>query len=93
MALVGIIGIVLFLILLLKLDRKYTEYYSIDINAERLVLDVGYAVAGNVPDDVVQLAKEIVKSMYYEQETNKTIEDMLSPTSTVMLEQLKRFVI
>jgi len=76
-----------------ELKHLYTNYYSIDSEVVKLVLDVGYATASDVPDDVVQLAKEMVKAMYYEQETNKTFREMLSPTSTMTLESLKRFIV
>lgn len=71
----------------------YTEYYAIDSDAVKLVLDVGYSDPDDVPDDLVQLAKEMVKAMFFEQETDKTFREMLSPTSWHTLESLKRFII
>lgn len=76
-----------------ELKNLYTNYYSIDSEAVKLVLDVGYDTPSDVPEDVIQLAKEIVKAMYYEQETNKTFREMLSPQSKESLESLKRFII
>jgi len=71
----------------------YMLYYSIDSEAVKLVLDVGYADEADVPDDIIQLAKEIVKTMYYEQETDKTFREMLSPTSMASLNSLRRFLV
>jgi len=71
----------------------YTVYYAIDSEAVTLVLDVGYSDYTDVPDDIIQLAKEMVKAMYYEQETDKTFREMLSPVSTLTLESLKRFIV
>ena len=76
-----------------NLKHLYTEYVSIDVQAEKLVLDVGYKTATNVPDDIVQIAKEMVKAMYYEQETDKTFSEMLSPTTKMALESLRRFIV
>jgi len=71
----------------------YVNYYSIDSEAVTLVLDVGYATASDVPDDLIQLAKEMVKLMYYEQETNQSFKDMLSPLSKEIIESNRRFII
>ena len=71
----------------------YMVYYAIDSEAVTLVLDVGYSDYTDVPDDIIQLAKEMVKAMYYEQETDKTFREMLSPVSTLTLESLKRFIV
>ena len=71
----------------------YTYFYSIDGDAIKLVLNVGYATASDVPDDIVGLAKEIVKAMYFEQETDKTFHEMLSPTSMTILNLNRRFII
>ena len=71
----------------------YTEYFYIDASVVTLVLDVGYSDPDDVPDDVVQVAKEMVKAMFYEQETEKTFREMLSPMSWHTLESLKRFII
>ncbi len=76
-----------------NLKHLYTEYVSIDAQAEKLILDVGYITATDVPEDVVQIAKEMVKVMYYEQETNKTFNEMLSPSTKLALESMRRFIV
>lgn len=75
------------------LKHLYTLYHSIKSNVEKLVLDVGYTTATDVPEDVVQIAKEMVKVMYYEQETNKTFNEMLSPSTKLALESMRRFIV
>lgn len=75
------------------LKSLYTLYNSIDINVEKLVLDVGYLTATDVPDDVVQIAKEMVKVMFFEQETDKSFHQMLAPSTREVLESLRRFVV
>ena len=76
-----------------NINHGYTEYVEIDSDAEKLVLNVGYTEPSDVPEDIVQIAKELIKTMYYEQETNQTIDDMLSPQSRQSLEQMKRFIV
>ena len=76
-----------------ELKHLYVNYYSIDSEAVKLVLNVGYETASDVPDDLVQLAKEMVKLMYYEQETNQSFKDMLSPLSKDIIESNRRFII
>ena len=71
----------------------YTLYHGIDSDAVKLVLDVGYVDEGDVPDDLVTLAKEIVKAMYYEEETDKSFHEMLSPLANWILEQNRRHLI
>ena len=76
-----------------ELKHLYINYYSIDGDAIKFVLNVGYATPSDVPDDVIGLAKEIVKAMYFEQETDKTFYEMLSPTSMAILNTNRRFII
>lgn len=71
----------------------YTVYYDIDGDAVKLVLDVGYDDPADVPDDLIQLAKEMVKAMYYEQETDKTFHEMLSPMTMRTLNSYRRHII
>ena len=71
----------------------YTVYYGIDSEAVKLVLDVGYTTASDVPDDLVMVAKEMVKLMYYEQETDKSFKEMLSLLSKNIMETYRRFIV
>ena len=76
-----------------ELKHLYTNYYNIDSEAVKLVLNVGYTTASDVPDDLVHLAKEMVELMYYEQETNKLDEKKLSFLHKEVLESNRRFII
>lgn len=75
-------------------DKALYRYFTgIDTSAVKLVVNVGYTEPTDVPDDIIQLAKEMVKAMYFEQETSKTFREMLSPTSIATLESLRRYII
>ncbi len=68
----------------------YTNYCFGIINRD-LVLNVGYASASDVPDDLVQVAYEVIDILYYGKETGKTMAD-ISPLSVDLLNQNKRFI-
>jgi hypothetical protein len=71
----------------------YTLYYNLDSDAEKLVLDVGYANPSNVPTELIDLAKVIVKVMFYEQETNESFNEMLPGWAKEVLHSNKRFIV
>lgn len=76
-----------------KLGVNYIEYYDISTSAEKLILDVGYLNRVDVPLELIQVAKEIVKSMYFEQEETQTIDDALTVHGRIIIEQNRRFIV
>ena len=76
-------------------ERKhlYTNYYNIDSDAERLVLDVGHVLPASVPDELKEVALEVIDLMYYEHETGKSVSKDLSELSKMILNNHKRFLI
>jgi len=55
----------------------YTQYYSIHSEAVKLVLSIGYTDSDDVPEDLIDAAKYIVKIMYFEQEDDKNFIELL----------------
>ena len=76
------------------LDEKhgYKVYYNIDGDAVKLVLNVGYTVASDVPEDLIEVAKIMVKVMYYEQETNQSFKELLPHWAKEYLDTNRRFI-
>lgn len=75
--------------------EKYTTYnnYIIDdADVETLVLNVGYYQEYLVPDELIEVAKVMVKVMYYEQETNKSFREMLPKWANEYLNTNRRFI-
>lgn len=75
-----------------ELKPNYSLYHISNSSLDELDLDVGYSVASDVDDNIKARVKELVKLLYYEQENDKTIEEMLSPQSRIALDQMKRFL-
>lgn len=68
------------------LHTNYTYGSSNDL----ITLNVGYTLPADVPQELVEVAYEIIDIYYYGKETGKTMAD-LSPLSRDMLDQYKRF--
>ena len=73
-----------------EVKSLYTNYYT---NESELVLSVGYDNIENIPQELIEVAYTLIKSMYYEKENNKTILDGLDSLSTMTLNQYKRFIL
>lgn len=73
-----------------EVKSLYTNYYT---NESELVLNVGYDDIENIPQELIEVAYTLIKSMYYEKENNKTILDGLDSISTMTLNQYKRFLL
>ena len=56
-------------------------------------LNVGYAVVDDIPQELIEVAYTMIKSMYYEKEKNKSVLDSLDTLSMMTLNQYKRFII
>jgi len=56
-------------------------------------LNVGYEVVDDIPQELIEVAYTMIKSMYYEKEKNKSVLDSLDTLSMMTLNQYKRFII
>ena len=63
------------------------------ITNDLIELNVGYALPADVPQELIEVAYEMIESLYYEKETNKSIQSRISTISQMMLDQYKRFII
>ena len=71
----------------------YTNYcYSVGDNS-LLTLNVGYADLTDIPQELIEVAYEVIELMYYEKQTNKSHLDSLSSLSTMILNNYKRFIL
>ena len=70
----------------------YTSYF-VGYNNEVLSLNVGYTDANSVPSDLIDVAKTIIKVMYYEQESNKSFKDLLPRWVDEFLNVNSRFIL
>jgi len=74
------------------LKPGYTFYQNDNTTDEELTLDMGYASAAAVPNGLIQIAKVMVKTWYYDQD--KQIETTLMPNNVMqVLHQFKRHVL
>lgn len=70
----------------------YTFYQNTNVTDEVLTLTVGYADPADVPPGLIQVAKEIIKTWYFDQD--KQIETSLLPNNVIqVLYQHKRFIL
>ena len=70
----------------------YTNY-TLGSTNDLITLNVGYAVITDIPQELIEVAYEIIELMYYEKETNKSHLNSLSSLSTMILNQYKRFIL
>jgi len=77
-----------------SIERK-TLYsiYSYGTDTITLSLNVGYADVNDFPDELREVALEIIDLMYYEHESGKSYIKDLSSLSVSILNQYKRFLI
>ena len=70
----------------------YTNY-TLGSTNDLITLNVGYMLPADVPQELVEVAYEIIESLYYEKDTNKSINSRMSTISQMMLDQYKRFIL
>ena len=70
----------------------YTNYTYGSSN-DLITLNVGYTLPADVPQELVEVAYEIIESLYYEKDTNKSVNSRISTLSKMMLDQYKRFIL
>ncbi len=76
-----------------SVDVKETySNYIISSTETELKLNVGYTTASNVPNDLIEVAYEIIDLLYYQHESGKTIDKDLSELSKSILDKHKRFI-
>jgi hypothetical protein len=74
------------------LKPGYKFYQNTNTTDETLTLDMGYALASDVPDALLQVAKEMIKVWYFDQD--KQIETSLIPNNVMnVLYTYKRHLI
>ena len=70
----------------------YTNY-TLGTDNDLIILNVGYSDVADVPQELIEVAYEIIELMYYEKETNKSHLNSLSSLSMMILNQYKRFIL
>lgn len=74
------------------LKPGYTYYENSNPEDETLTLDMGYVLPASVPSGLIQAAKEMIKTWYFDQD--KQIETSLLPNSVMqILYQHKRHML
>jgi hypothetical protein len=66
--------------------------YTYGTDNGTITLNMGYSAVTDVPQELVEVAYEIIESLYYEKDTNKSIDGRVSAISKMMLDQYKRFI-
>ena len=66
---------------------------SAQVGKTEFILNVGYADVTDIPQELLEVAYTIIKSMYFEKESNKSVLDSLDSLSMMTLNQYKRFII
>lgn len=64
--------------------------YELGMTNDLIELNVGYALVADVPQELIEVAYEIIDIYYYGKESGKTMAN-ISPLSMDMLNQYKRF--
>ena len=77
------------LIQLYKLYKQPFQHLSQSLES----LNVGYTDPLDVPNDLIEVAYEMIDLMYYSPETGKSIKSDLSELSKMVLSNYKRFFI
>lgn len=70
----------------------YTEY-CVNYDVDTITLNVGHVLPADVDGDIIELAKVIIKVMYYEQETNQSFKEMLPAWALEILNSNRRFIL
>jgi hypothetical protein len=71
----------------------YTTYTAESNDDLKVTLNVGYTDPLDVPNDLIEVAYEMIDLMYYSPETGKSIKSDLSELSKMVLSNYKRFFI
>jgi hypothetical protein len=74
-------------------QKQNYSIYNYGSDTIDFTLDVGYVDPADVPEDLIEVALEIIDLMYYSHETGKTVNKDLSALSRDTLNTYKRFLI
>ena len=71
----------------------YTNYTTTSSDNLKLTLNVGYTDVADVPQELIEVAYEIIDLMYYSSDTGKKIGTDLSELSKMTIDNYRRFFI
>jgi hypothetical protein len=74
-------------------DRAMFSNFILTGEDTSLVLNIGYANPADVPSDLIDIALQYIKYLYYEAETNENNKGMMPIWLDQMLYSHKRFII
>ena len=75
-------------------ERSTYNIYATDTSTNTsVVLNIGYADPTDIPQELVEVAYEMIDIMYYEHETGKKVSKDLSSFSIDILNNHKRFIL
>ena len=74
-----------------ELKATYTNY-TVDSSLDNITLNVGHVLPADVPSDIIDVAKVMVKVMFYEQETNQSFKELLPGWAKEYLDTNRRFI-
>lgn len=78
------------------MDNEQMTLYKIftyGVDTSNLVLNIGHVLPASVPQELIEVAYEIIDLMYYEHESGKSYKKNLSELSKDILNKHKRFLI
>ena len=75
------------------IKRGYRNYVADDADQTELKLNVGYQNVEDIPNDLIDVAFELIDLMYYSHESGKTVEKDLSELSKNILNKHKQFIL
>ena len=73
--------------------RGLSSIYSFTTDITSMTANVGYADPLDVPSELKQVALELIKLMFYEQENNQSFEQAIPYWCKSILEGYRRFII
>jgi hypothetical protein len=76
-------------------DEKtlYTNYYAKAVTDTNLVLNVGYTLPEDVPNEIIESALEYLKYLYYDSETNSGASNKIPLYIEYMIDSQKRYIL
>jgi hypothetical protein len=75
-----------------EIKTLYTTYTT-GVDEDVLTLNVGHTLPADVPDELKEIALEMIDLMYYEHETGKSFTKDISSLSREILNSYKRFIV
>ena len=72
--------------------QLYTIYNVFDSDIESITLNVGYVDPADVPEELIQAGLYLIKLMYYETESEKTLSEQLPIWVKEIIKVKRRFI-